>query len=73
MTIAHLLLGIEDRGYTGGLKDAGRTAAEAKVRRLIDRGYESMVKDLGLKPRVFRRRVPWLREPGGGRGPKGKR
>jgi hypothetical protein len=63
-------LGEPDEGYTSGIKDAGRAAAEAKVRRLIDRGAESMLKDLGLKPRVFRQRVPWIREPEGGRGPR---
>jgi hypothetical protein len=71
--IAEQLLGMRDKGYAGNIKDPDRAAAEAKVRRLIDRGAESMVKDLGMKPRVFRRQVPWIREAGGGRGPKRKR
>ncbi|HEU4368903.1 MAG TPA: hypothetical protein VFV05_11840, partial [Methylomirabilota bacterium] len=65
---------VEDKGYTGGTEDKGtkdpvRAAAEARTRRLIDRGAESMLKDLGLKLQVFRRRVPWVRERRDGRGP----
>ena len=69
--IAEQLLGIPDQDYMDGVvKDPERAAAGAKVRRLIDRGAESVVRDLGLKLRIFRQRVPWVREPGGGRGPK---
>ena len=68
--IAERLLARPNEGYAGGIKDRGRAAAEAQVRRLIDRGAESMLKDLRLKPRMFRLRLPWIREPEGGRGPR---
>jgi hypothetical protein len=66
-----LKIEVENPSYKG--KDPFRAAAEHRVRRLEDRGEESMVKDLGLKPRVFRQRVPWVREPTGGRRPKKRR